>query len=524
MNWLPSMVSGSGLRRSTQAQFGGYMHTAGCGEGELWDMENLSGDKSPLLSPRPPRYLLRRLQKPNGLYARDGLCWVDGTGFYADGERKGSVADSPKRFASLGDYLLILPDKAYYHRKTGEFGSLEALWTGTATFGDGTYGGVPAKRNTIKTTGTPFPFRAGDAVEITGCAKEENNKTPILQEVSEDGKELRFLENVFAEGSWTGTVTLKRSVPEMDFLCENENRLWGCKGSTIYASKLGDPFNWNVNSGLATDSFAVEVGSAGKFTGCCAFLGYPVFFKEDQIYKVYGNKPSNFQVMGSASLGVEEGSGESLAVAGERLFYLSRTGVMSYTGGMPQELSASFGELRYRNAVGGSDGTKYYVSMEDGAGKWSLFVYDTRTGLWHREDSVHARAFGWDGELYFLDDAGGLWLGGTPREVPEGAQEEEAVESMAEFGDFTEGSPDKKGVGKLLLRITVEEGAEVRAFLQFDSDTEWQELSRIQADKKRSVLVPILPRRADHFRLRLSGRGRWALFSLTREYYSGSAL
>ena len=67
-------------------------------------------------------------------------------------------------------------------------------------------------------------------------------------------------------------------MPELDFLCENENRLWGCKGDTIYASKLGDPFNWNVFDGVSTDSYAVDVGSAGDFTGCFAYRGYPVFF------------------------------------------------------------------------------------------------------------------------------------------------------------------------------------------------------------------------------------------------------
>ena len=85
----------------------------------------------------------------------------------------------------------------------------------------------------------------------------------------------------------------------------------GCgaaKGDTVYASKLGDPFNWNVFDGLSTDSYAVDVGSAGDFTACCSYLGYPCMFKEEHIYKVYGDKPSNFQVMGSASWGWKRGA------------------------------------------------------------------------------------------------------------------------------------------------------------------------------------------------------------------------
>ena len=524
MSGLPGMVNGDGIQKRTQVKFRGYDHNAGAGDGALWDMENLSGEQYPLLGTRKPRHFLRTVEASGGMCARDGLYWVSGTGFYADGMHKGMVKAGEKTFCFLGRYLLIFPDKAYYHRETGEFGSLEAEWTGTASFGDGTYGGAPAKANTVRTTGEPFPFGAGDGVTVSGCGREENNKTAVVREVSEDKKELRFYENVFAEKPWSGTVALKREVPDLDFLCENENRVWGCRGDTIYASKLGDPFNWNVMDGVSTDSWAVEAGSAGEFTGCCSYLGYPVFFKEGAIYKVYGSKPGNFQVMESASLGVERGSGKSLAVAGERLFYLSRAGVVSYGGGMPEPVSHPLGNVRYQNAVGGSDGVRYYVSLEGEGNARHLFVFDTRTGLWHREDGTAARDFAWDGELYLLDRSGGLWLCGSPRSVPEGAREEEAFESMAEFGDFTEDSPDKKGMSKVGLRAELAEGAELSVFVQYDSDGEWRKVSTLRAGRKRSVSLPVIPRRCGHWRLRLEGRGQWTLHSLSREFYGGSDL
>ena len=88
--------------------------------------------------------------------------------------------------------------------------------------------------------------------------------------------------------------------------------------------------------------------------------------------------------MGSASLGVEKGSDESLAIAGETLFYLSRTGIVAWSGGIPQSVSAAFGTQRFRNGVAGSDGTKYFVSLQDTTGVYQLFAFDTRTNLWHR--------------------------------------------------------------------------------------------------------------------------------------------
>lgn len=534
---LPKMAFADGIKKGKLVKFGGLNHTLGARDGELWDMRNLTSDLYPVLSPRLPRYLVRELEEPNGFFASDGLYWVDGTAFYADGEQKGTVTNGRKRFARLGAYLIILPDKAYYNRLTGEFGSLESAWSGEARLQNGTYAGEEAEANTIYAADADWAqiFRAGDAVTISGCATHgENNKTAVIREI--EGDYLRFYENCFTihEGGDTeSAVTIKREMPELDFFCENENRLWGCKGDTLYASKLGDPFNWNVFDGLNTDSYAVDVGSAGDFTACYCFMGYPCFFKEEHIYKVYGDKPSNFQVMGSASLGVERGSEGSLAIAGETLFYLSRAGVAVYSGGMARSVASAFGTQRYRSAVGGSDGTKYYVSMQETDGSWSLFVFDTRTSLWHREDEKEIVGFGWDGELYFLDSDGKLWLSGNARSAPEGAESEGNVAWEAEFADFYEyttysstSTPiqEKKAVNKLLLRMELDEAASAEVEIQYDSSGTWERVSAFTAAAKRSFYLPVIPRRCDHYRLKLKGTGGCRVYALEREYCAGSEL
>lgn len=523
---LPRMRYGSGIRQRQQTEFAGYDHNKGAEEGTLWDMENLSSRAYPLLTNRSKRVLCRTLTKPNGLYAHDGLFLVDGTTFYADGVARGTVSDSKKTFASLGSYIIILPDKKYYNLTSEDFGSLESGWTGAATIQDGTYAGEEAAANTIYAAGVDWSsyFKEGDAVTIEGCTiHPENNKTPIIREI--DGSYLRFYENVFTidEGGDTeSAVSIRREVPDLDFVCENENRLWGCCGDTIYASKLGDPFNWNVFDGLTTDSFAVDVGSAGDFTGCYSYLGYPCFFKNEHIYKMYGVKPSNYQTIESASLGVLEGCGDTLAIAGEALFYLSRAGVMIYSGGIPQSASQAFGEVQYRTGCAGSDGLRYFISMQDEAGDWSLFVFDTRYNLWHREDDFHALALAWQDGLYALDADGGLWWLTGP-EAPTGTAEG-TVASMAEFGDFVEESPNKKGTGKLLVRAELEDGATVVIHMQFDSDGVWRQVATLEASVKKSWYLPIIPRRSDYFRIRFTATGDWTLYSLTRESYTGSQL
>lgn len=525
---LPEMLYGSGLGKTAQTAFGGYNHNLAAIDGQIWDMRNMTSNYAPLLSPRPPRYITCTLTKPNGLYANDGLYWVDGTGFYADGTLRGTVTDSRKQFAAIGAYIIIMPDLAYYNKLTQEFGSLNASWSGSATIQDGTYVGETAKGNTIYAAGADWAskFKAGDGLTISGATVHtENNKTIVVREI--EGDYLRFYENSFTVGEGgdsEANLTISREAPELDFICENENRLWGCKADTIYSSKLGDPFNWNVFDGVATDSYAVQVGSAGDFTACFSYLGYAIFFKEDQIYKVYGDRPSNFQVMSSASLGVEAGSHLSLAIAGETLFYLTRAGIVAYSGGIPQSISDAFGTVRYHNAVAGSDGLKYYVSMQDDDGAWSLFVYDTRRGIWEREDETEAVGFAWNADLYFLGADGNLWLNGQPRSVPEGATEESAVQSMVEFGEFVENDPNKKGTTKFQARISIDAGASVTFWIMFDSSGTWEEIDTIESNVLRSYVLPIIPRRNDHFKIKITGAGGWRLYSLTRESYIGSEL
>lgn len=533
---LPSMRYSDGIVKGQQVKFGGLNHNLAAGDGELWDMKNLTGDYYPLLATRAPRRLYKALNNAGGIFSWEELCWTEGDGFFYDGERKGTVAPGEKTFAALGAYVVIFPDKAFYNALTGEFGTLEATWSGgTLTFTNGKLYEEAAEANAIMCAGVNWAdyFRPGDAVTIEGCTKHaENNKTPIVREI--DGDKMYFYEYIFTlEGdkgvtpyTEMGALTIRRKVPDLLYLCENENRLWGCDGTTIYASKLGDIFNWNVFDGLDTDSYAVDTGSAGRFTGCISFLGYPIFFKEEHIYKVYGSLPSNFEVMGSATLGVAQGSAGSLAIAGETLFYLSRSGVMAYSGGIPQPVGIAFGLTRHEDAAAGSDGLKYYISMKDESGAYAMHVYDTQRGLWHTEDDTHATHFArYGGNLYFLNDKGEVWITGNIQNAPEEAESEGPVEWWAEFGDYVDDSPNKKGVSKVQIRLELEEGARVQALIQFDTDGQWRPVGAAMGEGvKRSYYLPIIPRRGDHYRLRLEGVGACRVYSLVREYYSGSEL
>lgn len=360
------------------------------------------------------------------------------------------------------------------------------------------------------------PLEVGDVIIWDGTTlTTESGKTLALSQ-STSGAELPFS---LKERDYTESrpVTVTRAVPDMDFLCTCNNRLWGCKGDTVYASKLGDPFNFNVFDSLSTDSWSVNSGSPGEFTACDTYLGYPLFFKEDHIYKVYGSRPADFSLVDSMTLGVAKGSGKSLAVAGEMLFYLSPQGAVCYSGGVPSSLSEPFGDLRLKNGVGGAVDGKYLLSAEDQSGNSHLFVYDTEHNLWHREDDLRAAYFAHrGGDLLCGTATGELWLmGRAPSE--EGSQEEEIC-WYAEFAPFVMDSPDHKTIHRLKLRAILGKDAQLQTEIAYDGG-HWQPLGNtVKGSGMGSAELPIIPQRCDSFRLRLSGKGEVSLQSLTTEY------
>ena len=496
-------------------------------------------------------------------------------------------ADRVHSIATIGTRTVIAPEMMIYDSADGSFYAAASKTPEIeCVFRDGTYAGEDAKACTIEYQGddTEFDFseyfKVGDGITIEGATDQANNKTLVLREIS--ATTLGFYEYSFlipdeeeettdgegdgdnttdsgddttgtgktddgdtdtgdTEGDTTEdtteekkppaeseiqTLTLSRAVPKIDFICENENRLWGCRGSQIYSSKVGDPTNWNVFDGVASDSYAVQVGSKGDFTACCSYLGYPIFFKEDNIYKVYGSYPSQFQVLASASLGVKKGSHKSLAVAGEILFFLSRVGIMAYSGGIPQHVSSCFGNNVLTGGVAGSNGRKYFVSLKSSEGDKYTYVYDTEYKLWHKEDSLEIVGSGYAGGLFFAIPDGTIYADGSNEAQIEWLllKEEEAFDSFVEFADFTDENPNRKGVSKIQLRLDLEEGASVKAKIKLDGEREgeWKDISTISTTNKRSYYLPIIPKRADHYKIRLEGKGEWRLHSLTVERYSGS--
>ena len=300
--------------------------------------------------------------------------------------------------------------------------------------------------------------------------------------------------------------------------------MWGCsnKENVIYACKLGDPTNWFSYRGIAADSYAVTVGSDGAFTGAATCMGYALFFKENTLHKLYGSKPSDFQLSSLRCRGVAKGAARSLCVINETLYYLSPDGVMAWDGSIPTKVSTALDPARLRNvksALGGALDGRYYLHLVRGSGEAQavrLLVYDTERGLWQEEDVCSYEMAGSGGQLY-LWDGKAIWAADADRE--ENWQQAGGIEDGVSFelvsGNIGLDSPEELYLSRLTLRLEAEVKSRIEVAVSYDSGA-WETLAQLTADGRRCFDVPFVPRRCGSLRLRLKGRGQLTLRSLTR--------
>ena len=579
-----------GTSRQMIDVFGGYNHNLRIGEGEFYDMTNLTSADYPVLSPRPKRgiYDDPYLVNPTAMLSKDALCYVDGKDFVINNYRVDmGLSNEPKTLVSMGAYVIIMPDKKYINTASpgadeGVFdhGDIEA--TVSANFFDiypclldgkllvdMMLPAPPAEPKNLDywldTSSDPFVlkqyssdkdewlsvpttylkissqvlndiFSEGDGITISvqeGLSGLEGIVgTHVVQAVGENYIIIKGMLRGGSYGEATAYgITFKRLMPKMDFIIESGNRLWGCRYGTdnngdvvneIYASKLGDFKNWSCFSGISTDSYAASVGTDGQFTGAVTYLGYPIFFKENCIHKVYGNFPSNYQIQTTSCRGVQQGCSKSIAIVNETLFYKSRSAICAYDGSLPSEVSSALGDVAYSDAVAGVLGNKYYISMKNDKNEYSLFVFDTKKGMWHREDDTQVMEFCSNkGNLYYID-YGELSSVKKIKSVVATDDDPYDVKWSAITGYIGTDSPDKKYISGLVVRLSLEVGASVVFYAEYDSSGEWEHLFTKDGTKLGSVSIPVRPKRCDHMRLRIEGKGMAKIYSICKTIEQGS--
>lgn len=494
-----------------------------------------------------------------------------------------SASMLPKKIVSMGAYVCIWPDKVYFNTvDLSDCGSMERNWDSigngvslTMCRGDGT--NYDMTQITVSSTAPTNPtngqlwidqsgsndvlkqydstssawvevattyikveasnigvgLAAYDTIELKGLTAQDTQTERVKKQVNLlNGYTIVYgvgVNYIMIAGIISQTqsnlknvnVSADRLVPDLDYICESNNRLWGCRYglhdgkivNEIKACKLGDFKNWNSNLKLSTDSYTMSVGTEGKFTAAVTQRGYPVFFKEDCIIRISGQTPSSFQQTTTMCRGVQDGSWRSVCVVNEAIYYKSRREIMMYDGSMPMSVSDQLGLILYSDARAGALNGKYYISMKDTAGDWTMFAYDTNKAMWHKEDDFRAMGFGRVGdELFAIDETNnkldalmGTW--GEP---------EEEMEWSATFGLFGTDYRRTKYLSRFKIRMYIEPDSKAHLWIMYDSDGDWHDEGEIRGHSMKTFDLPVVPRRCDHLRFRLTGDGECRIYSISR--------
>jgi hypothetical protein len=511
----------------------------------------------------------------------------------------------PKKIVSMGAYVCIWPDKVYFNTvDLSDKGSMQRLWNASGSgislamckidgtnydmtqitvsstapsnpsngqlwmdqsgendvlreYRSSTQEWVEVPSVYVKITGTNIGngLKEYDGITISGMEAPSGTSAKVTSQVSKlNGNKIVYgagtnyvivvgLLSATVAALTSATIHADRAVPDLDFICESNNRLWGCRygmenGKTvneIRACKLGDFRNWNCFMGLSTDSYTASVGTDGVWTGAITQKGYPVFFKEESIQRVSGSQPSSFQISTTICRGVQRGSWRSLAIVGERIIYKSRQDVMAYDGSLPFSVSEQLGNVLYSDARAGAIGNIYYISMKNTNDEWSLFTYNTEKSIWYKEDNTKVLAFAKVAdELFAINETNNTLMAMRGSMGGEGWSQEDDFDWKAEFGiSGVEYTATKNGytrvdsagshyLSRFDIRMYLEEEGRAELEIMYDSNGEWIKQGEIRGSRMKNFMLPVIPRRCDHLRFRIKGHGEFRIYSICRNMEVGS--
>lgn len=306
------------------------------------------------------------------------------------------------------------------------------------------------------------------------------------------------------EGGKTDALTFESTDPHYYDVAAWKKRLWAYEKNVLHGT-AADIFNddgvvdWITGDNTYTESISQPIWQGGNITGIATLREALVLFKEDSLTLVMGNYPAIMSSSTIACHGLSADNRRSVAVANESVYYLSYDGVYRFSGGIPECISKD-AKITGTDAVGASDGNKYWLSLLEDDGKYALYVYDIPLGLWHKEDDMRVISFVMiDGDMY----------GATETEIYNLNAQRSPEEWEAEFW-YDEGTHRKKKYNGFHLR-----GKAGLSEVQIKADDgEWQAIHWSE-DKLDFKFPPI---ECEELSIKIKGKGICEIKSLDRDF------
>lgn len=518
---------------------------------QMSSMYNMSSDSIPAMSPRKPRQHICSLNGITAMcspeYTPSDLTAFTGVAdryFYYNGVPVTNIrlSDTEKSIADFNGSICIFPDKVYYRYlpdpDTGAVnGQMQRMDKSISLSGARLYSSLNKISGEytayIQKSGASFDdnFSVGDSIIIEGCSDEHNNTvlignrhkyaasdsivSAVINEVTPSKLSLLMYTKsgsyaLFNNTTNAGPITIKISIPDMNHVCVHNNRLWGTSenGEYIYASKLGDCFNFNSFQGLSDDSWFCEIGTNGGFTGITSYRSAVVAFKQNYIHHVYGDSPANFSIPKQTYSGTIDS--RSIAEVRGTLYYMAADGFYEYTGGEPEKISGCIRTL-YKSCAAGTDGKRYYACGKKADGTSELLVFDPEYCVWHKEDNTDFVAFVKHNEFLY---------GATKSDMYKFGDGTEDINWCVVSKNFTLDDFDFKGINTVYIRMNAPGGTKVDVYTSCD-ENDFELMGEVEGSGFLTYKIPVRFSKCDSFRIMLDGTGHAVVHDIEIVTYTG---
>lgn len=170
-------------------------------------------------------------------------------------------------------------------------------------------------------------------------------------------------------------------VPDIEYASVYNARLFGVKDGRVYASAFNSYAGWNLDTAEEysdANAWMSETQSnpaaQNEFVAITIYDGHPVCFKPDYMQTIYNTK-NPFRVVDVGEFGCVSNRAHTQCLGA--LYFVSREGVYSYTGGYPRRISDNLSVKDYSNAELASYGDEVYMNLNG-----TIYTYAPLNGSW----------------------------------------------------------------------------------------------------------------------------------------------
>ncbi len=317
----------------------------------------------------------------------------------------------------------------------------------------------------------------------------------------------------------------RRSCPNFTDITVFAGRIFGCSRNRIRACAYRDISVWSPGEEGADperDAYTKIFELKSHFTACTTYKNRAIFFTADEMYELYGNSPLQFKLVKVADVGCI--SRFAISQVDGKLFFVSKDGVMKYTGTTPVLISDALCDIpslkngQYEASLC-SAGKTLYISY-GGSEQNSLYSYNTELGFFAREDELlGVCAAGVDGKA-FIASQDGLWQLDVDREKDRESNDGADFEWEIVTQDIHHYCAAKKRSASLNFYLIQKERAAVKVYCAYDGG-EFELVGAVLPKSRGAVCIPLENRDFESIRIKICGRGQAQIHYLSRIFSLG---